>query len=166
MLPGTGLSGTHSLGLMKRSNIKTRPFADKTVTALKPEEKAYRERDSNGLYLHVRPDGRKGWEPRYRKHDGKYSWLGMEAYPDIRPKEARVKAQEARALLAQGITPRQHQNSISSRNNECVACDEGQGAYVFHAKKPWLSTSHHVIPTMAQQHNMRSLVNKATAVPT
>ena len=39
MLPGTGLSGIHSLGLMKRSNIKARPFADKTVAALKPEKK-------------------------------------------------------------------------------------------------------------------------------
>ena len=86
MLPGTGLSGIHSLGLMKRSNIKTRPFADKTVAALKPEEKAYRERNSNGLYLHVRPDGRKGWELRYRKHGGKYSWLGMELTPISSPK--------------------------------------------------------------------------------
>ena len=40
MLTGTNLSGIHSLGLMKRSDIKTRPLADKTVAALEPEESA------------------------------------------------------------------------------------------------------------------------------
>ena len=79
MLTGTNLSGIHRLGLMKRSDIKTRPLADKTVAALEPEEEAYRKRDSNSLYLHVRPDGHKGSELRYRKPDGKYSWLGKRA---------------------------------------------------------------------------------------
>lgn len=94
---------------MKRSDIKNRPLADKTIAALEPEDKAYRERDSHGLYLYVRPDGRKSWELRYLKPDGKYSWLGLGAYPAVRSKEARQKAQEARDLIGQGITPRQHQ---------------------------------------------------------
>lgn len=93
---------------MKRHEIKSCPLANKTIAALEPEERAYRERDSNGLYLYVRADGRKSWELRYRKPDGKYSWLGLGTYPVVKSKDARQKAQEARDLLAQGITPRQH----------------------------------------------------------
>ena len=162
MLTGTNLSGIHRLGLMKRSDIKTRPLADKTVAALEPEEKAYRERDSNGLYLHVRPDGRKGWELRYRKPDGKYSWLGMGAYPDIKPKEARVKVQEARALLAQGITPRQHQRRQEQQAKTAQAAtvsalmDEWREMKAktlapSTLKKLWLSLTRHVIPVIGQR---------------
>ena len=35
---------------MKRCNIKRRPLADTVLEALKPEEKEYREKDSNNLY--------------------------------------------------------------------------------------------------------------------
>ena len=34
---------------MKRCNIKRRPLADTVLEALKPEEKEYREKDSNNL---------------------------------------------------------------------------------------------------------------------
>ncbi len=38
---------------MKRCNIKRRPLADTVLEALKPEEKEYREKDSNNLYFRV-----------------------------------------------------------------------------------------------------------------
>ena len=55
MPTGTNVSDIHSEGLVKRSDIKTRPPAHNTVAALEPEAKAYRERDSNGLYLRHHP---------------------------------------------------------------------------------------------------------------
>ena len=77
---------------MKRTEIKARPLADKTIAALEPEDKLYRERDSNSLYLYVRPNGRKGWEMRYRKPDGKYSWLGLGVYPEVKAKGSAPKS--------------------------------------------------------------------------
>lgn len=99
---------------MKRSEITKRPLADKTVAALEAEPKPYRERDGDGLYLYVMPNGKKRWELRYRKPDGKYSWLGMGTYPEVKAKEAREKARDARKLIDQGTTPRQHQQEMEA----------------------------------------------------
>ena len=146
---------------MKRTEIKTRPLADRTVAALEPEIKAYRERDTNGLYLYVRPNGRKAWELRYRKPDGRYSWLGLGSYPTVRPKEARQRAQEARDLLSQGITPRQHQKQqeliTKSAQSETVEALMSEW-YAMKAKtlapstlrKQWYSIKRHVLPAMGQ----------------
>lgn len=144
---------------MKRSDIKSRPLADKAVAALEPEDKGYRERDGGGLYLYVRPDGRKSWELRYRKPDGKYSWLGLGSYPDVRPKEARQKALEARDIIAQGLTPRQHQK----RQEQKAQAAQGETVEAlmaeWHAMKAktlasgtlhklWLSVVRHVLPVL------------------
>ncbi|ANF56814.1 tyrosine-type recombinase/integrase [Halotalea alkalilenta] len=146
---------------MKRSEIKARPLAEKTVAALEPEEKAYRERDGGGLYLYVRPDGGKSWELRYRKPDGKYSWLGLGAYPEVKPKEARQKAQEARDLIAQGTTPRQHQkqqealaNAARSETVEALMLEwqkmKANALAPSTLNKLWLSITKHVLPTMGR----------------
>ena len=62
---------------MKRTDIKRRPLADTTLSSLEPEAGAYRELDSPGLYFRVKPNGQKSWELRYKKPDGKWSWLGL-----------------------------------------------------------------------------------------
>ncbi|MFD2407740.1 Arm DNA-binding domain-containing protein [Azorhizophilus paspali] len=63
-----------------RSEIERRPMADTMLATLEPEDKEYRELDGNGLYLRVRPDGSKSWQLRYKKPDGKWSWLGLDGY--------------------------------------------------------------------------------------
>lgn len=79
---------------MKRSEIKRRPLSDTTLANLEPELKEYRELDGNGLYFRVKPDGNKSWQLRYKKPNGKWSWLGMGGYPEIGGQLARKKAQE------------------------------------------------------------------------
>lgn len=44
---------------MKRTQIKKKPLSDTTLANLEPEEKEYRELDSDGLYFRVKPDGKK-----------------------------------------------------------------------------------------------------------
>ncbi len=66
---------------MKRSEIKRRPLADTALASLKPEDTPYRELDGNGLYFRVKPNGQKSWNFRYKKPDGKWSWLGLGSYP-------------------------------------------------------------------------------------
>ncbi|OLU22892.1 integrase [Pseudomonas sp. PA15(2017)] len=81
-------------------------MADTTLSTLEPEAAVYREHDGQGLYFRVKPTGQKLWELRYTKPGTKArSWLGLGPYPSVSGAQARAKAQEARALLAQGIDP-------------------------------------------------------------
>ncbi|MDC3736070.1 tyrosine-type recombinase/integrase [Pseudomonas syringae pv. syringae] len=90
---------------MKRSEIKRRPLSDTTLAGLEPELKEYRELDANGLYFRVKPDGQKSWQLRYKKADGKWSWLGLGGYPEVSGAAARAKAADLRADTAEGRNP-------------------------------------------------------------
>lgn len=94
---------------MKRSEIKRRPLADTVLATLEPEAKEYRELDGNALYLRVRPDGSKSWQLRYKKPDGKWSWLGLGGYGtgghQLSGAQARQKAAVLREDAAKGGNP-------------------------------------------------------------
>ncbi|MCV4097216.1 tyrosine-type recombinase/integrase [Pseudomonas aeruginosa] len=90
---------------MKRSEIKRRPLADTTLAGLEPEATPYRELDGAGLYFRVKPNGQKSWNFRYKKPDGKWSWLGLGSYPEVSGSAARQKAAELRADAADGKSP-------------------------------------------------------------
>jgi len=79
---------------MKRCNIKRRPLADTVLEALKPEEKEYREKDSNNLYFRVQTSGKKSWQLRYKTNENKWTWLGLGSYPETSAVRAREKAME------------------------------------------------------------------------
>ncbi|MCO8165478.1 tyrosine-type recombinase/integrase [Pseudomonas sp. 21LCFQ010] len=90
---------------MKRSAIKRRPLSDTTLAGLEPEAGVYRELDSPGLYFRVKPGGQKSWELRYKKPDGKWSWLGLGGYPEVSGALARRKASELRTDASEGKNP-------------------------------------------------------------
>ncbi|GFM68704.1 integrase [Pseudomonas cichorii] len=90
---------------MKRSEIKRRPLSDTTLAGLEPDLKEYRELDASGLYFRVKPDGQKSWQLRYKKPDGKWSWLGLGGYPEVSGALARQKAAELRTDAADGKNP-------------------------------------------------------------
>ena len=94
--------------MMKRSQIKRRPLADTVLASLEPEDKDYRELDGNGLYFRVKKNGQKGWNLRYKKSDGKWSWLGLGSFPEVSGKAARKKAMELRELANDGIDISSH----------------------------------------------------------
>ena len=87
---------------MKRSAIKKRPLSDTALASLDPEDKDYRELDGNGLYFRVQPNGKKSWLFRYKKQDGKWSWLGLGAYPMVSAASARKRAVELQNSIAGG----------------------------------------------------------------
>ena len=60
--------------------------------------------DGNGLYLVVHTSGSKYWRLKYRIA-GKEKLLSFGVYPEVRPPEARAKAQEARDLIRAGKDP-------------------------------------------------------------
>ena len=82
------------------------PLAPSTVQNARAREAPYQMRDGRGLYLLVNPDGAKLWRFDYRRPvTGKRNILSLGIYPDVSLKRAREKAQEARALLADGVDP-------------------------------------------------------------
>ena len=92
---------------MKRTAIKRRPLADTVLASLEPEDKEYRESyGRDRLYFVVNPSGRKRWEMRYKKPEtGRWGWMGLGPYPEVTAKVARQRADEAFALVQQGIDP-------------------------------------------------------------
>lgn len=90
---------------MKRSDIKRRPLSDTVLANLESEAKDYRELDGNGLYFFVQKNGNKSWQLRYKKPDGKWSWLGIGGYPETGGQLARKKAKDLIADIGKGENP-------------------------------------------------------------
>lgn len=76
------------------------------IKALKPKDKLYQVADAEGLVIEVAKSGSKLWRLRYR-YAGKSVLMALGEYPAIGLKQARQLRDEAKALLAMGIDPRQ-----------------------------------------------------------
>ena len=95
------------------------PLTDTAIKAFKPKAKQYKQADEKGLFLIVRPNGGKWWRLKYR-FDGKEKLLALGTYPDVGLKDARLRRDEARELLAAGIDPGQARKEAKE---ERVAAD-------------------------------------------
>ncbi len=74
------------------------------ISRLQPRSTAYKVADDHGLYLQVQPSGARLWRLKFRFR-GVEKKLALGKYPEVSLKEARVKRDEARRLLANGIDP-------------------------------------------------------------
>ncbi|MDR2422807.1 MAG: Arm DNA-binding domain-containing protein [Deltaproteobacteria bacterium] len=69
--------------------VKTWALSEAGLRALKPKEKTCQVFDGDGLYLEVKPDGRKLW--RFQKRiSGKIVRRSLGKYPLVSLKEARI----------------------------------------------------------------------------
>lgn len=82
------------------------PLTDTACKTAKPREdgKPLRLTDEKGMYLEVMPNGSKYWRLKYRFNE-KEKRLALGVYPETTLKEARLKREEARKLLSDGIDP-------------------------------------------------------------
>ncbi len=81
-------------------------LTDTNIRKTKPRERTFKLYDEKGLYLEITPKGARRWRFRYRRPaTGKENRLSLGIYPEVSLKAARVKCDEARALLARGIDP-------------------------------------------------------------
>lgn len=119
---------------MKRSEIKRRPLSDTVIANLEAELKEYRELDGNGLYIRVKPDGNKSWQLRYKKPDGKWSWLGLGGYPEISGQLARKKAKELLDDVSRGENP-----IISKQERKRQEVEQNNATFELLARE-WLDT--------------------------
>ena len=88
-------------------------LTDSKIKALKPKEKSYKHADASGLYLLITPAGGKLWRLKYRI-EGDENVVSFGSYPALGLAAARVKADEARALVAQGIHPTAHKKALQA----------------------------------------------------
>jgi len=80
------------------------PLSEMKVRTAKPSGKAYKLADGDGLFLLVTPQGGKYFRLKYRC-DGKEKLLSFGTYPEISLADARLRRDEARRQVAQGIDP-------------------------------------------------------------
>ena len=80
------------------------PLSDTAIRAAKPGEKDRKFADAKGLHLLVTPTGSKLWRLKFR-YGGKEKKLALGSYPDVGLKDARLKAEDARRKLTNGIDP-------------------------------------------------------------
>lgn len=74
------------------------------INAAKPREKAWNLSDSQGLYLVIQPNGSKLWRFNYRFLD-KQKKLHLGGWPTTSLADARVRRDEAKKKIAEGIDP-------------------------------------------------------------
>jgi integrase len=100
-----------------------------SIKNAKPREKPYKLTDGNGLYLLVNPNGSKLWRLRYRFSD-KQNMLSLGAFPEVSLASARMKRDEARKLLANGIDPSQQKKldriaaAVAAKNTFAAITEE------------------------------------------
>lgn len=86
----------------------------KQLNAVEPRAKPFKLPDGNGLFVLVRPNGSKLFRLRF-SHGGKQKDLSLGAYPKLGLKEARLKADEAKAQARRGEDPAEAKKAVKRK---------------------------------------------------
>lgn len=92
-------------------------LTDVQIKKAQSKDKVYKLSDGEGLYLQVTKNGGKWWRFKYRL-DGKEKLLSFGVYPDVPLADARLRRQDARALVAKGIDPSVDRKAIKEKKAE------------------------------------------------
>src|SRR5215469_7125762 len=95
------------------------PLSATAIDKAKPRQKPVKLFDGGGLFLLIQPSGRKWWRFKYR-FAGREKLLSLGVYPEISLAVARVRRDEARALVAQGTDP-----SVERKTSRAVEAGSG-----------------------------------------
>ncbi|MCM1128784.1 MAG: integrase arm-type DNA-binding domain-containing protein [Alistipes senegalensis] len=108
-----------------------KPLSALAVKSAKPKEKPYKLTDGGGLYLLVNPNGSKLWRMKYR-YDGREHTLAFGSWPLVSLQDARMKREEARQKVANGISPAEEKRAMK-------AIRRAKGATFEAVAQEWLS---------------------------
>jgi len=86
-----------------------------TVANAKPADKDYKLTDGAGLYLLVRPNGRKLWRLNY-SYLGRQRTLAFGGWPEVSLADARDRRDDAKRLIASGRDPAHEQKVAIARD--------------------------------------------------
>jgi len=96
-----------------------KPLTDTQIKQAKPKEKEYSLSDGFGLQLIIKPSGTKNWIFKYYKpFTKKRTNLSFGKYPHITLADARKKREEANALLAKDIDPKEHRDNLYQQESQ------------------------------------------------
>lgn len=117
-------------------------LTDIACKSAKPAEKNKKLADGGGLYLLVKPNGKKYWRLKY-SHLGKEKTLAIGVYPLVTLAEAREARDAAKKLLMQGIDPtnaKKQEKRLAVRNAQNTF--KATALEWYDTKKPEWSESH------------------------
>ncbi|QHP75084.1 DUF4102 domain-containing protein [Proteus vulgaris] len=115
-------------------------LSDVKVRTAKPQEKAYKLTDGDGMVLLVHPNGSKYWRFRYR-FGGKEKMLALGKYPEVSLADARARRDEARKQLANDIDPSESKKAVRvEQEKEAITFEKV--ARDWHASNKKWSESH------------------------
>lgn len=80
------------------------PLSDIEIKKMQPKDKLYRVKDSDKLYIEVKPNGKKTWRLRL-KIGGKENMISLGSYPEVKLKDARAKRDEFNVQRSKGENP-------------------------------------------------------------
>ena len=123
--------------MTKRAQATT----EAAIRRAKPEQKPYKMTAGQGMYLLVNPTGSKLWRLKYR-FDGKEKTLSFGGYPEVTLAQARLKREQARQQIAEGIDPssvvrEQKQQAHQDRLTFKVVAERWYKAKTELAARPW-----------------------------
>lgn len=96
-------------------------FNTKLIQNAKPKTREYRLSDGNNLYLRIRPSGAKSWVFLFRLPGvRKLLNITIGAFEELSLKEARIKLQELRKLVTEGIDPRNVRAAAKTENMQAI----------------------------------------------
>lgn len=109
--PYTILSAIAAQHRLADADNIARKLSDRATKAAKPSEKPTKLADGGGLTLYIPPSGRRVWQYRYVLSDKEQVYtLGV--YPEIGLGDARTMHRAARWLVARGIHPKKHVDTV------------------------------------------------------
>jgi integrase len=86
-------------------------LTDSAVKKAKQQPTAYKLYDTGGMFVLVAPTGGKLWRLKYR-YAGKEKLLSLGAYPEVSLADARIKRDEARKQLHDGVDPGEARKAV------------------------------------------------------
>ncbi len=87
------------------------------IEAIKPQEKLFKTSDGDMLYIFTSPTGKKSWKVLYT-FNGKKGTATIGDYPTISIKDARLKRDEIKLMLASGMSPSQKKKEEKQKKLE------------------------------------------------
>ncbi len=113
----------------------------------KATDKPYQLQDGGGLYLEVRPSGKKTWRYRYWLND-KDGRLTIGDYPRVSLQDARRAAEDARVMCREGKSP-----AIAKRIEKLTALVTSDGTFESVARE-WIEKK---TPTWSQRYRKETV---------
>jgi len=128
----------------------TKPLSDTEIKKSKKKEKTYKLADGQGLYLVVKNNGTKFFRFDYSILSKRKS-MSFGIYPDISLAEARIKREEARKQVSDGIDPASLKNVARTLDNSFGFISK---EWVAKMKNSWKDNNYRKIKAMLENHTI------------